>query len=98
MGSDQGQKFLYVVNDKNKAVYTQVTCGPLRRDKRAIISGLKSTDRFRGHRLAAGQGGDAVDPQEEKAKEQESKDADWRLPAVPAATAQVKTVSRQEVR
>jgi RND family efflux transporter MFP subunit len=44
LGSDQGQKFVYVVNDKNEAVYRSVKLGPLI-DGRRVVEGLKPNDR-----------------------------------------------------
>ena len=45
LGSDQGQRFLYVVNDKNEAVYRRVEIGSLHGDLREIKSGLSAKDR-----------------------------------------------------
>jgi RND family efflux transporter MFP subunit len=42
--SDQGRKYVYVVNTDNKAVYTPVTLGQ-RKDGRIAVQGLKETDR-----------------------------------------------------
>jgi RND family efflux transporter MFP subunit len=42
--SDQGRKYVYVVNNENKAVYTPVTLGQ-RKDGRIAVQGLKETDR-----------------------------------------------------
>jgi RND family efflux transporter MFP subunit len=42
--SDQGRKYVYVVNTDNKAVYTPVTLGQ-RNDGRIAVQGLKETDR-----------------------------------------------------
>ena len=47
LGSDQLGKYLYVVNDSNKVVYTPVKVGPLYRDSlRVITSGIRPTDRY----------------------------------------------------
>jgi RND family efflux transporter MFP subunit len=40
LGSDQGQKFLYVVNGQNKAIYRRVEVGSLHGKLRVIKSGL----------------------------------------------------------
>jgi multidrug efflux system membrane fusion protein len=45
MGSDQGQKFVYVVNDKNEVVYRPVKVGRLYGGLRVIEDGLKKTDK-----------------------------------------------------
>jgi multidrug efflux system membrane fusion protein len=43
IGSDQGQKFVYVVDDKNKVQYRRVTVGALQEDGlREITQGLKA--------------------------------------------------------
>lgn len=41
LGSDQGQKFLYVVNDQNEVVYRKVKVGPLLKNYRVIEEGVK---------------------------------------------------------
>lgn len=47
LGSDQLGKYLYVVNDSNKVVYTPVEVGPLYQDSlRVITKGLKPTDKY----------------------------------------------------
>ena len=45
LGSDQGQSFLYVVNDANKVQYRHVQLGPLESGSRAILSNLSKNDR-----------------------------------------------------
>ncbi len=46
LGSDQGQKFLLIVNDKNVVEYRRVTTGPLQEDGlRVIAEGLKTGER-----------------------------------------------------
>ena len=82
LGSDQGQKFLYLVDKDNKAVYKQVkvalSVGPLPAGMAAILkeSGLDAKDRV----VVTGlqrihQAGDTVDPKEEKpATEQPKKE------------------------
>jgi RND family efflux transporter MFP subunit len=44
-GSDQGQRFVYVVNDKNEIEYRRVKVGPLRDGLRAVEQGLAENDR-----------------------------------------------------
>lgn len=47
IASDQLGKYLYVVNDSNKVVYTPVSVGDLYQDTlRIVLSGLKPTDRY----------------------------------------------------
>ena len=45
LGSDQGQRFLYVVNDKNEVEYRRVQIGSLHGKLRVIKSGLAEGDR-----------------------------------------------------
>jgi RND family efflux transporter MFP subunit len=45
LGSDQGQRFLYVVNDKNEVAYRRVQVGSLHGKLRVIKSGLTDRDR-----------------------------------------------------
>lgn len=44
LGNDQGQKFVYVVNDKKEVEARPVTVGQLKGGLRAITSGIKPTD------------------------------------------------------
>ncbi len=47
IGSDQQGKYLYVVNDSNKVVYTPVKVGEIYHDSlRVVTSGIKPTDRY----------------------------------------------------
>jgi membrane fusion protein, multidrug efflux system len=45
LGSDQGQRFLYVVGGENKVEYRRVQIGPLQGKLRVIDKGLAETDR-----------------------------------------------------
>ena len=45
LGTDQGKKFLYVVNDKNEVVYRPVKIGSLNEGKRVIEEGLAPGER-----------------------------------------------------
>ena len=45
LGSDQGQRFLYLVNDKDEVVYRNVQVGGLRDGARVIEAGVKAGDR-----------------------------------------------------
>jgi multidrug efflux system membrane fusion protein len=45
LGTNQGQKFLYVVNDKNKVEYRSVTIGALHHGFREVTDGLKLGER-----------------------------------------------------
>jgi len=45
IGSDQGQKFLYVLNDKDEAIYRRVKLGPQEGKFRVIEEGVKAGER-----------------------------------------------------
>lgn len=45
LGTDQGQKFVYVVNDQNEVSYRPVTVGKLHEGLRVISSGLAADER-----------------------------------------------------
>jgi multidrug efflux system membrane fusion protein len=45
IGADQGQKFVYVVDDKNVVQYRRVTPGALQDDGLRVVEGLEKTDR-----------------------------------------------------
>lgn len=46
LGTDQGERFVYVVNDKDEAVYRRVQIGWLTEGRRVIESGLKPNERI----------------------------------------------------
>ena len=62
IGSDQGQKFLYVLNDKNQVVYREVQVGAFRNGLRVIESGLAANERFIINGLQRVNAGDTVQP------------------------------------
>lgn len=68
VGTDQGQKFVYVVTDKDEVEYRQVETGPLRSGRRVIEKGLKPGERVivSGHQKVRAK--DKVDPTEQEAK------------------------------
>jgi RND family efflux transporter MFP subunit len=45
LGTDQGQKFVYVIDDQNKAQYRRVQVGKLERGQRVILGGIAEGDR-----------------------------------------------------
>src|SRR5262249_5618190 len=45
IGADQGQKFVYVVNDKNEIEYRKIKTGPLDKGWRVIDDGVAVGDR-----------------------------------------------------
>ncbi len=46
LGTDQGQKYVYVVDDKNQVVYRRVKIGRLHDGLRVVTDGLKSGERI----------------------------------------------------
>ena len=45
LGTDQGQKFVYVVDDQNKVQYRRVEVGRLQQGKRVVLGGIAEGDR-----------------------------------------------------
>jgi hypothetical protein len=45
LGTDQGQKFVYVIDEQNKAQYRRVQVGKLERGQRVILDGIAEGDR-----------------------------------------------------
>jgi RND family efflux transporter MFP subunit len=62
IGSDQGQKFLYVLNDKNEVVYREVQIGAVENGLRVIESGLAPGERFIVNGLQRVKPGQTVQP------------------------------------
>ncbi len=62
IGSDQGQKFLYVLNEKNEVVYREVQIGAFQNGLRVIESGLGPDERFIVNGLQRVKPGDTVQP------------------------------------
>jgi RND family efflux transporter MFP subunit len=67
LGSDQGQRFLYVVNDKNDVSTRQVQIGSLHGELREIKSGLSEKDRVVLEGLQRVRPGIVVRPKDAKA-------------------------------
>ncbi len=64
LGTSQGQKFVYVVNDNNEVVYRAVELGPLRDGLRVITKGVGRDDRLIVNGLQRVRPGVTVDPKE----------------------------------
>lgn len=63
IGTDQLGKYVYLVNDSNKVVYTPIEVGELYRDSlRIVTSGLKPTDRYVTKALLTVRSGETVKP------------------------------------
>jgi multidrug efflux system membrane fusion protein len=45
IGSDQGLKFVYIVDNDNKVQYRRVTMGPLEEDGLRVVEGVNPDDR-----------------------------------------------------
>lgn len=66
LGSDQGHRFLYVLDDANKVTYRRVQVGPLRDGKRVIESGIAANERVVVEGLQRVKRGEIVDPKAPK--------------------------------
>jgi RND family efflux transporter MFP subunit len=78
LGTDQGQKFVYVLNDKNEAIYRRVEFGAQHGQHRAILKGVEPGDRVIVSGLQRVRQGAPVTPKEEgaaKAEEKKSSDS-----------------------
>ncbi len=63
IGTDQLGKYLYVVNDSNKVVYTPVEIGELYRDSlRIVTKGLRESDRYVTKAILTVRNGETVKP------------------------------------
>jgi RND family efflux transporter MFP subunit len=62
LGTDQGQKFLYVVDDQNKAQYRRVQVGKLQQGERVVLEGISEGERIVVSGLQRVRPGAEVDP------------------------------------
>jgi RND family efflux transporter MFP subunit len=62
LGTNQGQKFLYIVNAKNQVEYRPVTIGALRHGLRDVVDGLKPGERIVVNGLLRVRPGATVEP------------------------------------
>jgi hypothetical protein len=69
LGSDQGQRFVYVVNDENEIVYRKVQIGALHEGLRVIEEGLAKGERVVVNGLQRVRPGVKVEPKEVKMRE-----------------------------
>ena len=72
VGTDQSQKFVLVVNEKNEALYRSVKLGPVVDGKRVIRSGLKEGEKIIVNGLQRVRPGIVVKPEMAQAKAAES--------------------------
>jgi len=102
LGADQGQRFVYVVNDKDLIEYRRVTVGMSRGNRRVIETGLTLTDRVvvtglqrvrpgtkvaaKPYKLPGEKPADAATPATAVTPESPTKPAD-AVPSKPEATA-----------
>jgi len=82
LGTDQGQNFVYVVNDKNEVVYRRVKLGPLQGGLRVIEEGLATGERVITNGLQRVRPGVKVEP-----KLAEAPKAPASSPVLPVSTA-----------
>ena len=65
IGTDQAQKFVLILDDKNKVEYRQVKLGPVIDGKRVVRSGLQAGDKIVVNGLQRARPGSEVTPQEQ---------------------------------
>lgn len=63
VGTDQGNKFVYVVNDSNVVEYRAVTLGPLSDDRLRAVQGIKAGERVIVNGIQRARPGLTVSPQ-----------------------------------
>ncbi len=63
LGTDQGQKFVYVVDDANKAQYRRVQVGKLQQGRRVVLGGINEGERIVVSGLQRVRPGAEVNPQ-----------------------------------
>jgi RND family efflux transporter MFP subunit len=83
LNSDQGQRYVYVVNDKNEALYRRVEIGMPIGELREIKSGLAENERVVLEGQQRVQAGKPVKPKEIKATAKDSKPAQKSPQLVP---------------
>ncbi len=66
LATDQGQKYVYVVNDKDEAIYRRVEVGEQHGQRRVILSGIEPGERVIVSGLQRVRPGAKVQPQEDK--------------------------------
>jgi multidrug efflux system membrane fusion protein len=76
LGTDQGQKFVYVIDADNKAQYRRVEVGKLQNGRRAILQGLAVDERVVVSGLQRVRPGAVVDPKMQAARSEGSTPAD----------------------
>lgn len=90
IGTDQGQKFIYIINDKNVVQYRKVVTGPLAPGGlRVIDQGVQTGERVLVTGLQRVKQGTAVDPKPVEALRKDKKPNDT-APVSPTGTAPVK--------
>lgn len=85
LGSDQGQKFLYVVDEKNEVVYRRVTLGSLHDGLRVIREGVGAEDRVIVNGVQRVRPGVKVDPKPGEMADSTPPAAESAKPATEAA-------------
>lgn len=68
LGTDQGQKFVYVVDDQNKAQYRRVQVGKLQDGRRVVLDGVSEGERIVVSGLQRVRPGAVVEPKAVAAK------------------------------
>jgi len=66
LGTDQGQKFVYVVDDQNRAQYRRIEVGKLEQGQRVVVGGITASDRVIVSGLQRVRPGEVVVPRAEE--------------------------------
>lgn len=97
LGTDQGQRFLYVLNEENEVAYRRVKIGILDNGRRVIEDGLKPEERIIVKGLQRVRPGDKVAPKEIAiaADDKKAHDTPVTLVSEPATASQATGLSQQ---
>ena len=87
LGSDQGQRFVYVLDDEDKVTYRRVKIGMLKEGRRVIEEGLGLKDRVVVSGLQRVRAGDKVTIKQTETKNENLKDAAPKSPGSQEAKA-----------
>ena len=98
LGSDQGQRFVYVLDDEDKVTYRRVKIGMLKEGRRVIEEGLGSKDRVVVSGLQRVRAGVKVTIKQPEVKDEKSEKSPEAVPKSPGsletkATAEAKSTT-----
>ena len=90
LGTDQGQKFVYVVDDESRAQYRRVQVGKLQNGRHVVLKGLSGGERMVVSGLQRVRPGAVVQPKPQAATESDALSAGTEEPAEIAETTNTK--------